>query len=223
VEEVKFGVVGLCQTIVTCGDLDLENFIFFEDGLPPPALHDTTGCTDDADEHLKQTRPMDRVSPQTIPTQAHALSPVRMPTTDSNMVDALPAPQHPRLVICLPGRHMDLDRGALHHQHTPSNSVVVASSGDSDSDDGVVFDQPIHNIAHVPDYLERMLRSGQGTGRGMVVLLASSTAEMGVVTPCLSLMTVKASITLQLHSWPGCLAAFIFCSSLEHTQGIGGT
>jgi len=125
---------------VTCGDLDLEKFIFFEDGLPPPALHDMTSCTDDADEHLKQTRPMDRVSLQTVPTQAHAPLPVRMLTTDSNMVDALPAPQHPRLVIHLPGRHMDLDQGALHHWCTPSDSIIVASSSDSDSDDRVVFD-----------------------------------------------------------------------------------
>jgi len=99
-----------------------------------------TSCTDDADEHLKQTRPVDHVSPQTIPTQAHALSPVRMPTTDSDMVDASPAPQHLRLVIRLPGRHIDLDRGALHHQCTPSDGIIVASSSDSDSDDRVVFD-----------------------------------------------------------------------------------
>jgi len=136
----KFGVVGLCQSIVTCGDLDLEKIIFFEDGLPPSALHDKTGFTDDADEHLEQTRPVDRVSPQTVPTQAHAPSPVRTPTTDSDMVDASPAPQHPRLVIRLPGRHMYLGRGALHHRRTPSDGIVVASGGDSDSDDGVVFD-----------------------------------------------------------------------------------
>ena len=61
----------------------------------------------DADKPLKQTRPVDHVSPQTIPTQAHAPLPVRMPTTNSNMVDALSALQHPQLVICLPGRHMD--------------------------------------------------------------------------------------------------------------------
>jgi len=49
---------------------------------------------------------------------------------------------------------MDLDQGALHHWCTPSDSIVVASSGDADSDDGVVFDQPIHNIAYVSDYPE---------------------------------------------------------------------
>jgi len=69
--------------------------IFFEDGLPPPALHNTTGFNTDADEPLKQSRPMDCVSPQTVPMQAHAPLPVRTPTTDFNMADALPAPQHP--------------------------------------------------------------------------------------------------------------------------------
>ena len=66
----KSGVVGLCQSIVTCSDLDLEKIFFFEDGLPPPALHNMTGFTDDADEPLRQTRPVERVSPQIIPTQA---------------------------------------------------------------------------------------------------------------------------------------------------------
>jgi len=124
--------VGLC---VACGDLDLEKIVFFEDCLPPPA---PIGFNTDADEPLEQTRPVDRVSPQTVPMQVHAPSPVRMLTTDSDMVDASPAPQHPRLVIRLPGRHMD--QGALHHQHAPSDSIVVASSSDSDSDDRVVFD-----------------------------------------------------------------------------------
>jgi len=36
----KFGVVGLCQSIVTCGDLDLEKIIFFEDSLPPRFAND---------------------------------------------------------------------------------------------------------------------------------------------------------------------------------------
>ena len=38
VEEVKFGVVGLCQSIVTCGDLDLEKISFSLKTacLPPP-------------------------------------------------------------------------------------------------------------------------------------------------------------------------------------------
>jgi len=76
---------------VTCGDLDLEKIVFFEDCLPPPA---PIGFNTDADEPLEQTRPVDCVSPQTVPTQAHAPSPVRMPTTDSDMVDASPAPQH---------------------------------------------------------------------------------------------------------------------------------
>ena len=133
---------------------------------PPPALHDTTGLTDDADEHLKQTRPVDHVSPQTVPMQAHAPSPVRTATTGSDMVDASPAPQHPQLVIRPPGRHMDLDRGGLHHRRTPSDGIIVASGSDSNSDDGVVFDRPIHNITHVPDYLEWTLRSGQGAGWG---------------------------------------------------------
>ena len=80
--------------------------------------------------------------------------------TDSDMVDASPAPQHPRLVIRLPGMHMDLDRGALHHRHTPSDSIIVASDGDSDSDDGVVFDLPIHSITHVTDYPGQTMRLG---------------------------------------------------------------
>jgi len=54
------------------------------------------------------------------------------------MVDALPAPQHLQLVICLPGGHMD--QGALHHWHAPSDGIVVPSGGNSDSDNGVVFD-----------------------------------------------------------------------------------
>jgi len=124
--------VGLC---VTCGDLDLEKIVFFEDCLPPPAPID---FNTDADEPLKQTRPVDRVSLQTVLTQAHALSPVRMLTTDSDMVDASPAPQHLRLVTHLPGRHMD--QGALHHRRAPSDGIVVASGSDSNSNDGVVFD-----------------------------------------------------------------------------------
>jgi len=80
--------------------------------------------------------------------------------TDSDMVDASPAPQHLRLVIRLPGRHMDLERGALHHRHTPSDGIVVASGGNSDSDDRVVFDRPIHNITHVTDYPGQMMCLG---------------------------------------------------------------
>jgi len=48
----------------------------------------------------------------------------------------------------------------LHHRRAPSDGVVVASSGDSDSDDRVVFDQPIHNVTHVPDYPEPTLHPG---------------------------------------------------------------
>ena len=146
--------------------------------------------------------------------QAHMPSPVRTEMTDSNMVDMSPALQHLQLVICPPGRHMDLDQGALHHRCTPSDGIVVASGGDSDSDNGVVFDQPIHNVTHVPDYPEQMLHLGQGMGHGMVVLLVSSAAEMGVVTPHSSPMMVKASITLWSCSWLGCLAAFIIRSCL---------
>ena len=76
---------------VTCGDLDLEKIIFFEDCLPPPA---PIGFNTDTDKPLKQTRPVDHVSPQTIPMQAHVPLPVRTPTTDSNMVDTLPTLQH---------------------------------------------------------------------------------------------------------------------------------
>jgi len=76
---------------MTCGDLDLEKIVFFEDCLPPPTPID---FNTDADEPLKQTGPMDYVSPQTVLTQAHAPSPVRTPTTDSDMVDASPALQH---------------------------------------------------------------------------------------------------------------------------------
>jgi len=139
--------------------LDLEKIIFFEDCLPPPA---PIGFNTDADEPLKQTRPVDRVSPQTVPTQAHAPSPVRTLMTDSDMVDALPAPQHLRLVTRLLGRHMD--RGALHHRRAPSNGIVVASGGDSDSDDGVVLNRPIHDVAHVLDYPGRTLHSGRRRG-----------------------------------------------------------
>jgi len=123
--------VGLC---VTCGDLDLEKIVFFEDCLPPPA---PISFNTDADEPLKQTRPVDHVSLQTVPMQAHALLPVRMPMTDSDMVDASPTLQHPRLVIRLPGRHMD--QGALHHWRAPSDGIIVASGSDSNSNDGVVF------------------------------------------------------------------------------------
>jgi len=153
--KVQVGVWGC----VTCGDLDLEKIVFFEDCLPPPA---PIGFNTDADEPLKQTRPVDRVSPQTVLTQAHAPSPVRTPTTDSDMVDASPTLQHPRLVIHLPGRHMD--QGALHHRHAPSDGIVVASGSDSNSDDGVVFDQPIHDVAHVLDYLGQMLHLGRRHG-----------------------------------------------------------
>jgi len=92
----KYGGGGYCvwdlerEVVVESWDV-----IFFEDGLPPPALHDTTGFNADADEPLKQSRPMDCVSPQTIPMQVHVLSPVRTPTTDFDMADASPAPQHP--------------------------------------------------------------------------------------------------------------------------------
>ena len=92
--------------------------------------------------------------------QAHMLLPVRTVTTDSDMVDASPAPQHLQLVIRPPGRHMDLDQGALHHRRTPSDGIVVASGGDSDSDNGVVYDLPIHSIAHVMDYPGQMMRLG---------------------------------------------------------------
>jgi len=141
--------------------VESQDMIFFEDSLPPPTLHDTTGFDADADEPLKQVTPLDHVSPQAVPTQARAPSPVGVSTTtDPDVVDMSPVPQHPRLVIRLPGRYMD--RGALHHRHAPSE--VVASSGDSDSDNGVVFDWPVHNVSHVPDYPERMLCSGQRQG-----------------------------------------------------------
>jgi len=55
---------------------------------------------------------------------------------------------------------MDLERGALHHWRTPSDGIVVASGGDSDSDDRVVFDRPIHNITHVTDYPGQTMRLG---------------------------------------------------------------
>ena len=55
---------------------------------------------------------------------------------------------------------MDLDRGALHHRRTPSDGIVVASGGDSDSDDGVVFGLPIHSIAHVKNYPGQTMRLG---------------------------------------------------------------
>ena len=142
--------------------VELWDIIFFEDGLPPPALHDTTGFNADADDPIKQSRPMDCVSPQIVPTQAHAPSPVRTLMTDFDMADVSPAPQHPRLVVHLPGRHMD--QGALHHRHTPSDGIIVASGGDSDSDNRVVFNQLIHNVTHLPDYLERTLRSGRRRG-----------------------------------------------------------
>jgi len=57
-----------------------------------------------------------------------------------------------------------MDRGALHHQRTPSDGIVVASGGNSDSDDGVVFDRPIHDVAHVLDYPGWALHSGQRRG-----------------------------------------------------------
>jgi len=55
-----------------------------------------------------------------------------------------------------------MDQGALHHWRAPSE--VVASSGDSDSDDGVVFDRPIHDVAHVLDYPKCTLHSGRRRG-----------------------------------------------------------
>jgi len=75
--------------------VESQDMIFFEDGLPPPALHDTTGFDADADEPLKQVTPLDRVSPQAVPTQARAPSPVgASTTTDPDVVDVSPAPQH---------------------------------------------------------------------------------------------------------------------------------
>jgi len=138
--------------------VDLEKIVFFEDCLPPPA---PIGFNTDADEPIEQTRPVGHVSLQTVPMQAH-VPPVRTPTTDSNMVDTSPAPQHPRLVIRLPGGHME--QGALHHRCAPSDGIIVPSGGDSDSDDGVVFDQPIHDVAHVLDYLGQTLHSGRRRG-----------------------------------------------------------
>jgi len=190
--------------------VELWDVIFFEDGMPPPALHDTTSFNADADEPLKQSRPMDRVSPQTVPTQVHVPSPVRTPTTDFDMADASPAPQHLRLVVRLPGRHMD--QGALHHWCTPSNGVVVALTPTAMTgwcSTNQYMMSPMCQIIRS----RCCIRDG-GAGRGMVVLLASSAAEMGVVMPCLSPMTVKASITLRSRSRPGCLAAFIFRSCL---------
>jgi len=55
---------------------------------------------------------------------------------------------------------MDLDRGALHHWRTPSDGIVVASGSDSNSDNGVVFDLPIHSITHVTDYPGQTMRLG---------------------------------------------------------------
>jgi len=57
-----------------------------------------------------------------------------------------------------------MEQGALHHRRAPSDGIVVPSSGDSDSDDGVVFDRPIHDVAHVLDYLGWTLHSGRRRG-----------------------------------------------------------
>jgi len=54
----------------------------------------------------------------------------------------------------------------------------------------------------------------------MVVLLALSAAEMGVVMPCSSPMTVEVSITLWSCPRLGCLAASIFRSCLTPLQSV---
>ena len=46
----------------------------------------------------------------------------------------------------------------MHHWCAPSDGVVVASSSDSNSNNRVVFDQPIHDVTQ--DYPEPTLRSG---------------------------------------------------------------
>ena len=76
--------------------VESQDVIFFEGGLPPPTLHNMTGFDTDADEPLEQVTPLDHMSPQAMPTQAHALSLVgASTTTDPNVVDVSPAPKHP--------------------------------------------------------------------------------------------------------------------------------
>jgi len=46
--------------------VESQDMIFFEDGLPPPALHDMTGFDADADKPLEQTTPLDHMSLQAM-------------------------------------------------------------------------------------------------------------------------------------------------------------
>jgi hypothetical protein len=110
--------------------VECRDIMFFEDGLPPPTFRDLASRPDDADEVLTKPRDDAPDKPLTVP----ATTPLQ------GAPDA-----RPRIIVKLPGWYM---KGTAR----PISLAV-------DEDITSIDEGPINNVARVPDFPEKSLRS----------------------------------------------------------------
>jgi transposase InsO family protein len=147
--------------------VESRDITFFEDGLPPPTLHQSATPADDADKPVVQ-------QPPNIgePTPAVKVPPlIDAPAPSSHTVPPGPSPTsqpQPRLVVRLPGRYMDRqDAQKAPIRDKPEGTDTTRSVSDDDDDESPI-QSPIHDVGHIPNYPMRSLRSGlkREGGRG---------------------------------------------------------
>ena len=140
--------------------VETRDITFYEDGLPPPTYRELATQADDADEpviHAPIPSPADFMPPTVAQAPVLPVPPV---TTTVAHPEPLSTEQgHPRVVVRLPGRYMDVaDR-----RSAPMGGGRTADDSDDDgSGDGdSPPERPIHDVSYVPDYPTRSLRSGR--------------------------------------------------------------
>ena len=138
-----------------------RDVVFFEEGLLLTPLHLLT--QDDDDDPM--TQQLLEQSNKLVPTDMNQLcEPVQapMPPTTTMMTQQpmlTPEPQE-RLVVRLPGRHMNRPSTQHPSDHKENNSADTPPSSDNDTDDEEEPTWPRHDVSHVLDYPMRTTRSG---------------------------------------------------------------
>ena len=145
-----------------------RDVVFFEEGLPSTPLHLST----QDDDNDPMTQQLLEQSNKLVPTDMNQpCKPVQAPMPPTTMTmtqQPVPTPEpQERLVVRLPGRHMNSPSTQHPLDHKENNSADTPPSSDDDTDDKEEPTRPRHDVSHVPDYPIRTTRSGlRRDGRG---------------------------------------------------------
>ena len=145
-----------------------RDVVFFEEGLPSTPLHLSTQDDDDVPTTQQPPEQSNKLMPTDMNQPCEPAQAPRPPMTTTMTQQPVPTPEpQERLVVRLPGRHMNRPSTQHPSDHKENNSADTPPSSDDDTNDEEEPTWPRHDVSHVPDYPMKTTRSGlRHDGRG---------------------------------------------------------